>query len=961
MKKDKKENNNLLLDASSVGLEQSTGLPKIIFGMLCRFAVAYVGVTGVSLMLDDAFRFYNGESNPARVFLTAFICCAAFYLVFTAANTHPVAMAFGVFGLIVAFAALDMQNGLKQSFVYIPVSAWNHILMRLDSLGYSSMSGLVSQFPETNPVSSTGVAFVAKAFNSFIALASFIFVSCTYKRVRTVPIIITAGIVMTVTFTYNILTDNLGFTLMTASGFGIIVMKYCDVFQKAQREADKAAKMRHFAKMRMQVKHASTRGFAAFTAMAAVFAVAAYPMARINRPAPELTLFNDFMDSAREVVGTFLTGSGSVTGDDPYAGHKGTEPIPRSFRNRRVMTVTAMSDVPLYLRSWVGEEFKNNQWIAAGGSSDIAPEEVTDLFYTLVDIDAIVVQNQARFETETLKRGFAKEFVTIKTAEKKAYAYLPSRFSSIYGLTDPSDMNLKYTGYYTVKKNSGLIDFSEKTNSYGLVTYAQNYRRVSLTRLDKDMTVYNIIYPYVYNYLIKRTFNLNDKDKSEQIKELRETVFTLAQEANVEIPAGSIVNRLYDMTDEECAALYDKMTAAAIYEDSVFEKCLNMQWSDTSGVLDNARDACGISQYVYNDMVLYNTSQAAAYRDAVGVREGSGVMYDNPATRMSDIYTLADKTARYLSERCEYTLDPQGYSVYGSYVSQFLNTARNGYCVQFATAGALMLRSLGIPTRYVDGYIAGNMDYNGTTFSCKVLDSNAHAWIEVYVKGYGWMTFEMTAPMMSGMYSRTTPTLDPVTEPVYVTTTDTDTETTNAPHTTTGTDTKDNDDTTPGDTTTEELTPFISGDAKRILIIIGASLLGVIVISSVIYLYLKKTNGRKKKLNETIEKAAAGESADPESDIDKISAYIKLMLSKIDIVRNENELMTDFARRVDEETGITTFAPAADACQKNAFGHCADENDAKAAAEYAKKLRIHVLGKLSGAEKFYYVSLRKLI
>lgn len=66
---------------------------------------------------------------------------------------------------------------------------------------------------------------------------------------------------------------------------------------------------------------------------------------------------------------------------------------------------------------------------------------------------------------------------------------------------------------------------------------------------------------------------------------------------------------------------------------------------------------------------------------------------------------------------------------------------RNGYCEQFATAMALMGRSLGIPSRVVLGFTPGEA-LNSTLV--QVRDKNAHAWVEMWIPAYGWMSFDPT-------------------------------------------------------------------------------------------------------------------------------------------------------------------------------------------------------------------------
>lgn len=60
----------------------------------------------------------------------------------------------------------------------------------------------------------------------------------------------------------------------------------------------------------------------------------------------------------------------------------------------------------------------------------------------------------------------------------------------------------------------------------------------------------------------------------------------------------------------------------------------------------------------------------------------------------------------------------------------------------FATAGALLLRCLGIPTRYVRGYILKASDFTDET--AIIRNYRSHAWIEVYENEKGWIPFEMT-------------------------------------------------------------------------------------------------------------------------------------------------------------------------------------------------------------------------
>ncbi|MDX8152809.1 transglutaminaseTgpA domain-containing protein [Patulibacter brassicae] len=70
----------------------------------------------------------------------------------------------------------------------------------------------------------------------------------------------------------------------------------------------------------------------------------------------------------------------------------------------------------------------------------------------------------------------------------------------------------------------------------------------------------------------------------------------------------------------------------------------------------------------------------------------------------------------------------------------FLTTTRAGYCQQFAGAAALLLRLNGVPTRVVSGFATGTREHGRWV----VRDQDAHAWIEVYFPGTGWVPFDVT-------------------------------------------------------------------------------------------------------------------------------------------------------------------------------------------------------------------------
>jgi len=91
-------------------------------------------------------------------------------------------------------------------------------------------------------------------------------------------------------------------------------------------------------------------------------------------------------------------------------------------------------------------------------------------------------------------------------------------------------------------------------------------------------------------------------------------------------------------------------------------------------------------------------------------------------------------------QRGDFTYDespPQGS---GPPLVSFVNRTRAGYCQHYAGAMAVMLRMLGIPARVAVGFTSGTLD-DGKWI---VTDHEAHAWVEVWFAGQGWVPFDPT-------------------------------------------------------------------------------------------------------------------------------------------------------------------------------------------------------------------------
>lgn len=77
-------------------------------------------------------------------------------------------------------------------------------------------------------------------------------------------------------------------------------------------------------------------------------------------------------------------------------------------------------------------------------------------------------------------------------------------------------------------------------------------------------------------------------------------------------------------------------------------------------------------------------------------------------------------------------------------VEVFLIRAKRGHCEYFSTAMAVMLRSLGIPARNVTGFAGGRWNPYGSYYAIR--QGDAHSWVEVFIEGQGWISYDPTPP-----------------------------------------------------------------------------------------------------------------------------------------------------------------------------------------------------------------------
>jgi transglutaminase-like putative cysteine protease len=108
-------------------------------------------------------------------------------------------------------------------------------------------------------------------------------------------------------------------------------------------------------------------------------------------------------------------------------------------------------------------------------------------------------------------------------------------------------------------------------------------------------------------------------------------------------------------------------------------------------------------------------------------------------------YDRAAAIQDYLRREMHYSLEIDSPPYDQDVVDYFLFDSKEGFCDYYATAMTVLARSAGIPARIAFGYATGTFDPGPGEYT--VLESDAHAWPELYFPGIGWVEFEPTAAM----------------------------------------------------------------------------------------------------------------------------------------------------------------------------------------------------------------------
>lgn len=147
------------------------------------------------------------------------------------------------------------------------------------------------------------------------------------------------------------------------------------------------------------------------------------------------------------------------------------------------------------------------------------------------------------------------------------------------------------------------------------------------------------------------------------------------------------------------------------------------------------------AEAVYRDFVYENYTQTE--KETADLMQE--LFWKDYAPESDGIYSALTQVRTVLKEQVQYVEEPEAAPEGQDPIAWFLTESRQGNAVLYASAATEALRVYGIPARYVEGYFISEEEAAlAADENISVSGKNAHAWVEVYFDGIGWLPVDVT-------------------------------------------------------------------------------------------------------------------------------------------------------------------------------------------------------------------------
>ncbi len=367
------------------------------------------------------------------------------------------------------------------------------------------------------------------------------------------------------------------------------------------------------------------------------------------------------------------------------------------------------------------------------------------------------------------------------------YSYIHPSFSTEYFFNDGKH-GYSINGFDRITANEssitldgdmnlGKVHTTDGSNEDLINTYSMKYKNENPKYGSKDMYIMKNMTSEKYNdmlvYLIKNILNDEEYMKSLTTKQGLEKLYGGLFEDSIndnEVNVGTYIDKdfstakVYYLKEGKLKyKIIELIEGKATYDGKViYDSEDNAKDEDFKELYDNFRNLdknvvldTESSDLTYYSMLLkdyYNIDSEVLY-DYIDNNEDYFLDSSKATLRMKELALnlTEDKNSTYYKAKAIENYFKSSDFKYSFNVSRtnnenpidyFIFEGKKGYCIQYATAMVLLCRSVDIPARYVEGYYITEKDKVGDIYEIK--EKNAHAFVQVYICGYGWKIFDPT-------------------------------------------------------------------------------------------------------------------------------------------------------------------------------------------------------------------------